>query len=168
MGPPVSSVGRVDESGAVLEREAVRVVLVDRARRVLLIEGHDPAHPEFGWYWFTPGGGREPGESPEQCAVREVLEETGLRLDPSGLGPVLREARVEFGFEGTTIRQQEVFYVVVVEAFEVDTSGWEKSEIRCQREVRWWTADELAATTEMVYPEDLAALVENTIRSGWA
>ncbi len=33
--------------------------------------------------WNAPGGKLEPGETPEECAKREVLEETGLRV--SGL-----------------------------------------------------------------------------------
>lgn len=30
--------------------------------------------------WEIPGGGGEPNESPDETAVREVLEETGLRV----------------------------------------------------------------------------------------
>ena len=30
--------------------------------------------------WNAPGGKSEPGEAPEECARREVLEETGLRV----------------------------------------------------------------------------------------
>jgi 8-oxo-dGTP diphosphatase len=30
--------------------------------------------------WNAPGGKIDPGETPEQCAKREVLEETGLRV----------------------------------------------------------------------------------------
>ena len=30
--------------------------------------------------WISPGGKLEPGETPDECVVREVLEETGLRL----------------------------------------------------------------------------------------
>lgn len=30
--------------------------------------------------WISPGGKVEEGETPDECAVREVLEETGLRL----------------------------------------------------------------------------------------
>ena len=30
--------------------------------------------------WIAPGGKTEPGESPEECAQREVREETGLEV----------------------------------------------------------------------------------------
>ncbi|SDP43064.1 NUDIX domain-containing protein [Pedococcus dokdonensis] len=35
--------------------------------------------------WGIPGGWREVGESVVECVVREVWEETGLRLDPGRL-----------------------------------------------------------------------------------
>jgi 8-oxo-dGTP diphosphatase len=39
-------------------------------------------HPTRGWE--IPGGHLEPGESPEQALVREVLEETGLEVSIVG------------------------------------------------------------------------------------
>ncbi len=33
--------------------------------------------------WDLPGGGREPGETPVDCAIRETGEETGVMLRPS-------------------------------------------------------------------------------------
>lgn len=36
-------------------------------------------------HWSLPGGGVEFGESPEQAMVREVEEETGLRVEAQGI-----------------------------------------------------------------------------------
>jgi 8-oxo-dGTP pyrophosphatase MutT (NUDIX family) len=37
--------------------------------------------------WGAPGGMREPAETVPECAVRETLEESGLRVDPAALRP---------------------------------------------------------------------------------
>jgi 8-oxo-dGTP pyrophosphatase MutT (NUDIX family) len=39
--------------------------------------------PQGGW--TLPGGGMDPFESPEQCAIRELHEETGLAVELDGL-----------------------------------------------------------------------------------
>ncbi|RUT31126.1 NUDIX domain-containing protein [Arsenicitalea aurantiaca] len=54
---------------------AASVALIDRGR-VLLIER---AFAPYKGLWTLPGGRCEPGESAEDCARREVEEETGLR-----------------------------------------------------------------------------------------
>ena len=43
--------------------------------------------PGLPWpaMWDLPGGGREGNETPEQCLLREMDEEFGLRLDASRL-----------------------------------------------------------------------------------
>ncbi|MBC7679310.1 MAG: NUDIX domain-containing protein, partial [Pseudorhodobacter sp.] len=60
-------------------RTAARVLLLDGRDRVLLFRGGDPHLPERGTWWFTPGGGLDPGEQTVDGAVRELFEETGLR-----------------------------------------------------------------------------------------
>lgn len=35
--------------------------------------------------WDFPGGGREPGETPTKCVLRETREELGLVMDPADL-----------------------------------------------------------------------------------
>lgn len=42
-----------------------------------------------GLRWLMPGGECEPGEPPEDCAVRETLEETGVTIDKADLHLVL-------------------------------------------------------------------------------
>ncbi|MBR9766737.1 MAG: NUDIX domain-containing protein [Rhodobacteraceae bacterium] len=37
----------------------------------------------FPGLWDMPGGGREPGESPLDCVIRETAEELSLRLAPT-------------------------------------------------------------------------------------
>jgi 8-oxo-dGTP pyrophosphatase MutT (NUDIX family) len=140
-------------------RRAARVVLVDGAGRVLLIRGQDPARPEAGTWWICPGGGADDGESLEDAARREVLEETGLTV--GDLGPVVLEREVGFEFDGLWVQQAEVFYLVRgVAGPELDTSGWNDLERRALLELRWWPVTELVGTSEIIYPEALPNLLQ--------
>ena len=40
------------------------------------------SHEVSAGNWMIPGGGTEPGETPEACCVREIEEETGLIVRP--------------------------------------------------------------------------------------
>jgi ADP-ribose pyrophosphatase YjhB (NUDIX family) len=55
--------------------------LVVRDGRVLLVRQRRP----YGVHWEIPSGYYEPGESLEQAAAREVLEETGVRIEIGSL-----------------------------------------------------------------------------------
>jgi 8-oxo-dGTP diphosphatase len=53
-------------------------VIVSKDQQVLLLRRRNV---HGAGTWSTPGGHLDFGESPEQCAVREVKEETGLDID---------------------------------------------------------------------------------------
>lgn len=47
---------------------------------LVLHRGHNGKESEGDWAWTPPAGARWPGETPAECAMRELEEETGLRL----------------------------------------------------------------------------------------
>jgi 8-oxo-dGTP pyrophosphatase MutT (NUDIX family) len=136
-----------------LERTAARVLLLDDRDRLLLFNGGDPARPQDGTWWFTPGGGLERGETAEQGARRELFEETGLRVGDLA-GPVWHRV-AEFDFAGQRYRQSEVFFVARIARHEVDTSGFDDVERSAITGHRWWSLDELARTGDVVHPRAL-------------
>jgi 8-oxo-dGTP pyrophosphatase MutT (NUDIX family) len=141
-----------------VDRVAARVLVVDDSERVLLLEGLDPADPSRSTFWFTPGGGLEPGESFEDGARRELAEETGL-VPERLTGPVHERVAV-FDFEGVTYRQSERFFAARVPAGRAIVSdGFTDVERRAVVGHRWWSIPELRATTAAVYPECLADLL---------
>lgn len=49
--------------------------------RLLAYQRDDRPDIPFPGLWDLPGGGREGGESPQSCALRETAEEFGLAID---------------------------------------------------------------------------------------
>jgi len=68
-----------------LQRIAAYAVISDDLDRWLLVRAKESG------LWFLPGGGVNFGEHPEECLRREVLEETGQRVNTMELAHVLSD-----------------------------------------------------------------------------
>ena len=64
---------------AVIRPSAAAVIFDDSGEKVLITKRTDNER------WCLPGGGMDSGESVEEACVREVLEETGLKVQVSRL-----------------------------------------------------------------------------------
>lgn len=60
--------------------------MVDADGRVLLAQR--PEGKQLAGLWEFPGGKVEPGETPEQCIIRELHEEIGIETDIPCLAPL--------------------------------------------------------------------------------
>ncbi|MBF0276891.1 MAG: NUDIX domain-containing protein [SAR324 cluster bacterium] len=63
---------RIGKQGKI--RLACTAILFDSEQKVLLTRRSDNGR------WCLPGGGMDPGESIEECCLREMKEETGLSV----------------------------------------------------------------------------------------
>lgn len=65
-----------------LEPKTVEVALAIIWRAGCLLISRRPDHAHLGGMWEFPGGKVNPGETPEECAVREAAEEVGVGCQP--------------------------------------------------------------------------------------
>ncbi|MCI4676216.1 NUDIX hydrolase [Candidatus Mycolicibacterium alkanivorans] len=152
------------DEGLVDRRTSARVVLLDDDGAVLLFCGSDPAVTDGNAprWWFTVGGQAHPGERLVDTAVREIAEETGLRVGPAQMvGPVWRRDSV-IDFNGTVIQSQEFYFIHRTGRFEPTADGRTELELRYIHGHRWCdaaTIAELADAGETVYPLQLGELL---------
>lgn len=155
-------------------RPSVRIILFDPERRVLLLRveelaSSDPLRepgtpPRDRTYWILPGGGLEPGETNEDAARRELLEETGVSATDFGESVFYREKLLANG-DGAMLGTEQYFVVRLTEPVEISTDGFTEPERSVLREHRWWSLDEIERTTATIYPEAFAELARSLIES---
>jgi len=97
-------------------------VIINDQGKILLKEAH---HHYDGYVWTFPKGRQSPGETPEETALREVLEETGIKAEIKGRLPGVYEG-------GTT---ETIFFLM---SFVEDTGKFDGET----QSIRWVTPQE--------------------------
>jgi len=138
----------------IVERVAVRTVVVERDGGILLFLTRDPTAPELGQWWELPGGGVEEGETLEEAAQRELREETGIVASLGQIGPPSWRRQASFQYRGTRRLQNETVVSVRLEAASptIHDAGRLEHEKEDYIDSRWWSVGEIMDSPERFYP----------------
>jgi 8-oxo-dGTP pyrophosphatase MutT (NUDIX family) len=135
------------------------LLVLDPTRQLLLFRFvHQHGALAGHVFWATPGGGLEPGETFAEAALRELQEETGVVVERIG-DPVARREFVMTMPDGEQVVADEQFFVVPVDGQRVLRDRWTALEVEVIADHRWWTAPDLKATQETVWPKDLPEIL---------
>ena len=141
-------------------RNVARVVAINPDDEVLLLRYRqerslDPERPELLEYWVPPGGSLNSDESFEDAAVRELEEETGIRLARPEAWVWTR--RLELQYRGEDWLQIERYFVARVPPIDSMRNSTEDEEIA---DIQWWSLPALRASDAVFFPDSFAELIE--------
>ena len=115
---------------------AVTVIVARQDGAILLIRRTDNAN------WALPGGAIELRESVASAAIRETLEETGVKVEVTGLAGVYSDPRHVIHYTSNDEVRREFSIVVTARPVSGDPTPSAES-----RQVRWVPPGELAGYT---------------------
>ena len=138
-----------------VSRPSARIICVDDQGRVLLLHLRDPF--DGSTKWEPPGGGIEAGETPQQAARRELIEETGLPGDLIEPAPV--EIARAVRWNGREHEHTEWFYLARITKTDVRPAGLVADESDNFLGCRWFSPEEIKSSPERIEPFQLLAIV---------
>ena len=107
----------------------------------------------------------DPGESVVETAIRELREETGIRVSADQLSSPTWTRTGSFQYRGARRVQHEVVLTARLDAtVEVDTSGQLAYELEDYPDFRWWPIAQVVASSARFYPGRLPQLLEAHLR----
>lgn len=127
--------------------------------KVALIERHRAGMD----YYVFPGGGMDEGETPEQAAIREAMEELGIEVSIK-----LKISEIQFGQ-----RSRQVYFLVDQVGGEFGTGVGEEytdADPNNPEEgiyIPIWMPIEELPLHENIYPAKVSELVVRSLSAGW-
>jgi 8-oxo-dGTP pyrophosphatase MutT (NUDIX family) len=140
-------------------RYVARVLVLNDQGAVFLLRGFDDTLPDRAPFWFTPGGKIDAGETQAEAASRELFEEVGIIASPEALGDIIGTEAIQYHFHGVAYHQEGVFYAYRSNDAGLNAAGWTDIEVRTIDQGRYWSLEELRATTETIYPAHIADML---------
>lgn len=144
-------------------RRAARVLVIDPEGKVLLFEyshsgSSEDALSDKGSYFTIPGGKALSKESFEECARRELEEETGITDKIPGLVLAIRQAPLMMSSGNFVLADEKYFAIFVGKAQALDTSRWSTREKQNIIRVFWCSPSELENLPNL-WPNNLAEIL---------
>ncbi|MDP9864912.1 MULTISPECIES: NUDIX hydrolase [Streptosporangium] len=113
---------------------SVNIVVTNEAGEILMIRRSDNGN------WAVPGGAIDLGESLPEAAIRETLEETGIRCEITGLVGTYTDPKHVILYASNGEARQEFSIVLTGQAVAGEPTPSDES-----REVRWVPRDEVCS-----------------------
>jgi 8-oxo-dGTP diphosphatase len=130
-----------------MERPKVGVAVIIRHNHKVLLCLRIGAHGQNTW--ALPGGHMEAGETPEVTALREIYEETGLKINNLIRGPYTNDIFI----------QEDLHYITLFLIADWQSGEVENKEVDKCLEWRWFEWNNL--------PEPLFLPVANLLKTGF-
>jgi ADP-ribose pyrophosphatase YjhB (NUDIX family) len=139
--PSKKRVGKNQNVGKRVEEVSAGGLVVDKGGTQGLLIGRIDKRGRM--LWSLPKGHIEAGESPEEAAIREVLEETGIK---SSISRSLGVIDFWFMAEGKRIHKTVHHFLFA------ELSGTLEPQVSEVDDVRWFPLDDIAKT--LAYPDE--------------
>lgn len=148
-------------------RNSIKVLLLNE-NKLLLLYADDPkttsVEGEYhGPFWFPVGGEIELGETPQEAALREIYEETGIKKENVELGPIVWEGEFTLVLAGTPVHIKEQFIIARTKQNKVSLSNLTKYEKAVIKKAAWFSLEDIENCKEIIYPVLLKEYLANII-----
>ena len=119
-----------------MKAESSNIILMNSEKRVLLYLRDDKPTLLYPNMWALPGGYVEEGETPEQCILREIEEELGVKLG------------------------EVILFIAAQRSYGIEHTFWARVNVHLEdlvltegQAIRWFTFDEIKKT-ELGYEDN--------------